>query len=144
MIRCEGDESRALVHLWDPSWQAPTVVDFAAQIPGGKILGKTIARWLNVDTQYPAVFFSDSQGCVLASVSEPGTKEEVPWMDAHVKEFDIYGNQEESPLNLVPADEKVRFRRMTVDVTDEGMTGMSGGSEEVDDTFRFKKFIEPR
>lgn len=144
MIRCEGDESRGLVHLWDPSWQEPKIIDFAAQIPGGKILGKTIARWLNVDSRYPALFFSDSQDCLLASISEHDTKEEVPWMDAEVREYDIYGNQEESPLNLVPADEKIRFRRMAVDVMDEGVTGMSGGSEEVDDTFRFKKFIEPR
>jgi hypothetical protein len=147
MIRCEGDESRGLAHLWEPSWQAPKIVSFASQIPGGKILGRTIARWLNIDSQYPAIFFSDSQDCLLASLSEQNAEGEVPWMDAVIKEFDIYGNQEESPLNLVPADEKVRFRRMTVDAVDEGITGitgMSGGSEDVDDTFRFKKFVEHR
>jgi len=73
LIRCEGDESRGLVHLWDPSWDRPKIIDFASRLPGGKIIGgkiigKTVGRWLNTETTTPMVFFSDSQDCILASV----------------------------------------------------------------------------
>ncbi|PMD66819.1 uncharacterized protein K444DRAFT_624293 [Hyaloscypha bicolor E] len=141
MIRCEGEESRGLVHLWDPSWSTPKIVDFAAQIPGGKVIGKTIGRWLNAQSGSPAIFFSDSQDCILASI--PGSEdEEAPWQDAEVRGFDIYGQQEESPLNLVPADGKRIYSRVS-ELMDDGLTGMSGGTDEVEDTFRFRKFIEP-
>jgi hypothetical protein len=142
MIRCEGEETRGLVHLWDPSWEKPKVIDFAVQIPGGKVLGKTIARWLNVESEHPAMLFSDTQDCILASVSETDDGD-VPWQDADIRGFDIYG-QRESPLNLVPADEK-RHRGKTIEslIEDEGITRMSGGSDEVEDTFRFRKFVEP-
>ncbi|PMD37046.1 hypothetical protein L207DRAFT_586723 [Hyaloscypha variabilis F] len=141
MIRCEGEDSRGLIHLWDPSWATPKIIDFAAQIPGGKVIGKTIGRWLNAQSSSPAIFFSDSQDCILASI--PGSEdEEVPWQDAEVRGFDIYGQQEESPLNLVPANEKRIYSRVS-ELMDDGLTGMSGGTDEVEDTFRFRKFVEP-
>ncbi|KAN0115491.1 hypothetical protein V8E51_005035 [Hyaloscypha variabilis] len=141
MIRCEGEDSRGLIHLWDPSWATPKIIDFAAQIPGGKVIGKTIGRWLNAQSSSPAIFFSDSQDCILASI--PGSEgEEVPWQDAEVRGFDIYGQQEESPLNLVPANEKRVYSRVS-ELMDDGLTGMSGGTDEVEDTFRFRKFVEP-
>lgn len=145
LIRCEGDESRSLVHLWDPSWPSPKVIDFAQQMVGGKVIGKTIARWLNVESSSPSLYFSDSQDCILASLVDDTSEGEndvtLPWVDAAVREFDIYGQQEESPLSLVPANE--RYGRIRMDEMDEGSTRMSGGSEDVDDTFRFKKFIGP-
>jgi len=105
------------------------------------VIGKTIGRWLNAQSGSSAIFFSDSQDCILASI--PGSEdEEVPWQDAEVRGFDIYGQQEESPLNLVPADEKRTHSRVS-ELMDDGMTGMSGGTDEVEDTFRFRKFIEP-
>jgi len=141
LIRCDGDESRGLVHLWDPSWDKPKIIDFASQIPGGKVIGKTVGRWLGMDSVSPAIFFSDTQDCILASVSS--SEEELPWQDAEVRGFDIYGQQEESPLNLVAADEKRPYTRVDALMDDDGMTRMSGGSDEVEDTFRFRKFVEP-
>jgi hypothetical protein len=144
MIRCEGEETRGLVHLWDPSWEKPKVVDFMTQIPGGKVLGKTIMRWLNVESEHPAMLFSDTQDCILASVSETDDGD-VPWQDAGIRGFDIYGQREESPLDLVPADEKRQRGKVTVEslMEEEGITRMSGGSDEVEDTFRFRKFVGP-
>ena len=66
----------------------------------------------------------------------------MPWQDAEVRGFDIYGQQEESPLNLVPADEKRLYSRVD-ELMDDGMSGMSGDTDEVEDTFRFRKFVEP-
>ena len=144
LVRCEGDESRPLVHLWDPSWATPTIVDFAPQMVGGKVIGKTIARWLNTDSTSPALFFSDSQDCILASFAEDRGEEgkdvTIPWVDANTRAFDIYGQQEESPLTLVPAN--VKYERNKIE-EEEGTTGMSVESDEMEDTFRFKKFIEP-
>jgi hypothetical protein len=145
MIRCEGEESRGLVHLWDPSWESPKIIDFAAQLAGGKVIGKTIARWLNAECPSPAIFFSDSQDCIMASISTPDSPTDLPWKDAEVRAFDIYGQREESPLALVPADEKRPYGRVTMDalMDSDGRTRMSGGSDEVEDTFRFRKFLEP-
>jgi hypothetical protein len=144
LIRCEGEESRGLVHIWDPSWDSPKIIDFASQIPGGKVIGKTVGRWLNALSSAPAIFFSDTQDCILASVSGPDDSPALPWQDAETRGFDIYGQQEESPLNLVAADEKKPYMKVSdVLMEEDGMTRMSGGSEEVDDTFRFRKFVEP-
>lgn len=142
MIRCEGEDSRGLVHIWEPTWDEPKIIDFAGQLPGGKVLGKTICRWLNADSASPAIFFSDSQDCILASIPESDDAV-VPWQEAEARSFDIYGQREESPLNLVPAEEK--RGRVTISdlIEDDGMTGMSGESDEVDDTFQFRKFVEP-
>ncbi|KAE8446705.1 hypothetical protein EG329_011749 [Mollisiaceae sp. DMI_Dod_QoI] len=142
MIRCEGDEARGLVHLWDPSWDRPQIMDFAKQIPGGKILGKTISRWLNVNSPNPAIFFSDSQDCILSSLSEG----DLPWQDAEIRAFDIYGQREESPLQLVPANQKHTNGKVTIadlidDEDEDGGMRMSGGSDDVDDTFQFRKFV---
>ena len=143
MIRCMGDESRGLVHLWDPSWETPKIIDLAEQIPGGKVIGKTIVRWLNVGLPTPTIFFSDSEDCMLISIS--GKEDQLLWQDAEMRSFDIYGEREESPLTLVPAHEKRPYGRVTVGslVDDDGIMGSSGGSDEVEDTFRFKKFVDP-
>ncbi|KAG0646725.1 WD repeat-containing [Hyphodiscus hymeniophilus] len=142
LIRCEGEESKGLVHLWDPSWESPKIIDFAAQIPGGKVIGKTVGRWMNAESGSPVIFFSDSQDCILASIGDNG--EELPWQAAEARGFDIYGQQEESPLSLVSAGEKRTYGRVDMLMEDQDVTGMNGGSSEVDDTFRFRKFIEPR
>ena len=145
LIRCEGDDGRSLAHLWDSSWPGPRIIEFAKQMAGGKTIGKTVIRWLNFESPAPAVYFSDSQDCILASlpdVPDVGEKDAtLPWIDAVARGFDIYGQHEESPLSLVPAKE--RYGRVRMDEMDEGSTRMSGGTDEVDDTFRFKRFIDP-
>jgi hypothetical protein len=143
LIRCGGEESRGLVHIWDPSWESPRIIDFTSHMPGRNIVGKTVGRWLSTECTAPAIFFSDSQNCTLASISEQD-EGDLPWQSAGARAFDIYGQQEESPLNLVPADEKIFNGRTTFGpVMEDGVTRVSGGSDEVDDTFRFRKFVEP-
>jgi hypothetical protein len=145
MIRCEGEESKGLAHLWEPSWDGPRIVDFGSQVPEGKIIGKSIARWLNCSQSVPAIFFSDSQDCILASVSE-SEEDDLLWQDAGARGFDIYGQREESPLNLVAADEKTTYAKAHIEAfmnEEPTITGMTSGTDEVDDTFRFKKFVDP-
>jgi len=141
MIRCEGDDSKGIVHVWQATWEAPKIVDFGTQVPEGKIFGKSVARWLNHDSQSPAIFFSDSQDCIIVSISDD--EENLPWQDAVVRAADIYGEREESPLNLVPAKEKRSYSLKALINDEPTMTGMTGDSDEVDDTFHFKKFAEP-
>lgn len=141
LIRCEGEESKGLVHLWDPSWETPKIIDYASQIPGGKILGKTVGRWLSTECAAPAIFFSDAQDCMLTSISELDDGD-LPWEYAEPRAFDIYGQQEESPLNLVPAGEKRLNGSAVLSAVADGDITMSG-SDELDDTFRFRKFVEP-
>src|SRR5438045_1624912 len=38
MIRCEGEESKSLVHLWDPFWETHRLIDFVLRIQEGKVL----------------------------------------------------------------------------------------------------------
>ena len=42
---------------------------------------------------------------------------------------------------LVPAEDSTSVLEDLME--DEGITGMSGGSDEMEDTFRFRKFVEP-
>lgn len=148
LVRCDGEDSRSLVHLWDPSWPGPKIINYAQQMVGGKVIGKTISRWLNAESSPPTIYFSDSQDCILSCLpdepdqADDGCKDStLPWMDAPARDSNIFGQQEESPLSLVPATE--RYGRVRMDEMDEGSTRMSGGSEDVDDTFLFKKFIQP-
>jgi hypothetical protein len=143
LIRCEGEESRGLIHMWDPSWESPMIIDFASQIPGGALLGKTVGRWLSSECTPPAIFFSDTQDCILASISEPGDGD-LPWEDAEAGALDIYRQREVSSLNLVPADEKrLNSRAAFVALKDGDITAAMSGNDEVDDTFRFRKFVDP-
>ena len=142
MVRCEGEENRGFVHMWDPSWESPKIIDFASQITGGKVMGKTIGRWMHTESGSPAILFSDAQNCLLASIADDA--EDLPWCNAEARAFDIYGQQEESPLSLVAADEKRPYGRVHMVMDDEAMTTMSEGSSDVDDTFRFRKFTEPK
>ncbi|KAG4025775.1 hypothetical protein MFRU_051g00400 [Monilinia fructicola] len=142
MIRCEGEENKGRVQLWDPSWEAPRIINFGTRLPEGKIIGKSIIRWLNIASAFPSIFFSDSQDCILMSLSEPEDTEKVPWHDSEVRGVDIYGQTEESPLNLVGVEGKRPFRRVNTDVStdnDNLYMDMSEGSEELDDTFHFRK-----
>lgn len=142
MIRCEGEENKGRAQLWDPSWETPKIVNFGLQLPQGKIIGKSIVKWLNVESMFPSIFFSDSQDCILASLSNPEATENVPWHEAETEGVNIYGEKEESPLNLVQPEEKRRFRRVKVDHLSDDENpymDMSEASEELDDTFHFLK-----
>lgn len=142
MIRCEGEENKGRVQLWDPSWEAPKIINFATRLPEGKIIGKAIIRWLNVASAFPSIFFSDSQDCILMSLSKPEDTEMVPWHDSEAKGVDIYGQTEESPLNLVGVEKERPSRRVNADTiadNDNSYMDLSEGSEELDDTFHFRK-----
>ncbi|KAM3074768.1 hypothetical protein ACMFMG_008185 [Clarireedia jacksonii] len=147
MIRCEGEENKGRAHLWDPSWEMPKIINFGTQVPEGKIIGKSIIRWLNIDHIFPSLFFSDSQDYMLASLSRPEDTASLPWSDAEARGIDIYGQPDESPLNLVDPVEKRHFRRVKVDpLPDDGDSYMNiseGSEQELDDTFHFLKSGEP-
>ena len=134
MIRCE--ESRGIVHLWDPSWETPQIIDFGAQMPGGKVIGKTIARWLGSDCASPALLFSDSQDCVLASLA--GDDEGVPWHDS------LNGNarSDDSMFSLGASEKKNGKVTIEALMEEDSFTRLSEGTEEVDDTFSFRKGLD--
>jgi hypothetical protein len=147
MIRCEGEENKGRAQLWDPSWEMPKIINFGTQVPEGKIIGKSIVRWLNIDHIFPSLFFSDTQDYILASLSRPEDTASLPWSDAEAGGMDINDQPEESPLNLVEPTEKRNFRRVKVDpLPDDGDSYMNmseGSDQELDDTFHFLKSEEP-
>lgn len=141
LIRCEGDDCKGIAYLWEPSYEVPKIVDFSTQLPEGKMIGKTIIRWLATENDgVPAVFFSDTQDAILGAVTDD-TDDDVPWNEAKAKAVDIYGQQEESPLNILDAPyEGDSVRGEEDDRGDEPTMDFSeGDSGEMDDTFQFKK-----
>lgn len=128
LIRCEGDQYHGTVFVWDPLSEGPQSVDFGRHLPGGKAVGKSRAIWLASDTSStPSVFLSDAQNYMFASLMEleNGTP---PWGDHGSPE--VVGGigavtREESPLELVPAD-------------DVGVLGVEGEDSELEDTFIYK------
>ncbi|OBT76299.1 hypothetical protein VF21_03347 [Pseudogymnoascus sp. 05NY08] len=139
LIRCEGEESKGVAYVWEPSWEEPKIVNFGSQLPEGKIMGKAVIRWLRTsDSGSPALFFSDTHDCILASISEAGaTDVDLPWKDAEEKAVDIYGQLEESPLVLVPAEKGKATARQIMD--NEPTITTFGALDDVDDTFHFKR-----
>ncbi|RKF75373.1 putative WD repeat-containing protein C32H8.09 [Golovinomyces cichoracearum] len=65
MVLCEGEEARRFVYFWHPSWSVPHIFDFAAHLSEGRVLGRTVTRWIQTESLNPTLFFSDSQECVL-------------------------------------------------------------------------------
>jgi len=139
MVRCEGEECKALAYLWEPSWESPRILDFAARLPEGKIIGRSIIRWLETpkETSSPSIFFSDSQDCILASISDPESGEEMPWHNAEIKEVDAYGQLEESPLELVRTDDKIHGSGKSIIGSLLG-DEMNFDVDEMEDTFDFR------
>jgi len=138
MIRCEGDECKALTYLWEPSWESPRILDFGSCLPEGKIIGRSIIRWLTTDKEanMPAIFFSNSQDCVLASFAGTEIGEEVPWQDAVAKDVEIFGQLEESPLDLMSGSEKLSSGKAIM----SNLLGveMNFDVDDMDDTFDFR------
>ncbi|KAL3418030.1 WD40 domain-containing protein [Phlyctema vagabunda] len=150
MVRCEGEENKAVAHLWKASWGTPKIINFKNHLPGGKIIGKSIIRWLNVEAKSPVLFFSDSQDFLLASISEPGDQEKLPWESPSTRDVSMSSKPDESSFNFTGMDENMSVQQGNIDVSmgDEdtmmGISDGSEGSEGADDTFQFRKFVEPR
>lgn len=148
MIRCEGDENRGVAHIWEARWESPKVIDFNTCIPGGQILGKAVIRWLDMDSPQPVMFFSDSEDFMLASLSGPQDGA-LPWEETQAEDetnVDMHGEREESPLDLVPSPIKsLNNSKSSIDeTTGNSFSAMSAGSGDLEDTFQFKKFVEPK
>lgn len=148
LIKCESEDTKGVAYLWEPSFEVPRIVDFGAQLPEGRTMGKTVIRWLPTNgeddsrTPAPALFFADAHDTILASLSE--SSEDVPWNEAKAKAVDIYGQTEESPLNIVdmPYHESMRGDMPSPEGDATIMTlGEEDETEEgdMDDTFHFKK-----
>lgn len=151
LIRCENDDTKGIAYLWEPSYETPKIIDFSTQLPDGRVMGKTVIRWLRTppseddqeESQTAALFFADTQDTLLASLSE--NDEDVPWNEAKAKAMNIYGQAEESPLNIVdmPYHENAGSELPSPEEAGNG-TILTLGEEDMtegdmDDTFEFKK-----
>ncbi|KAK5664163.1 hypothetical protein OQA88_378 [Cercophora sp. LCS_1] len=108
LIRCDGDQYNGNMFVWDPLSEGPRSVDFAQHLPGAKAVGRLRASWLALDTSSPpSLFLSDAQNYLLASVAE--LDQTPPWGDHGSPEIPsvarVAREREESPLELVPAEE---------------------------------------
>lgn len=140
LIQCEGDDTKSIAYLWEPSYEVPRIIDFSTQLPDGNVIGKILLKWLISESEtIPVLFFSDTQDAILAAVTDDAD-EDVPWNEAAVTPPEIE-RQEESPLNLV--DEPYEDDGMPGDKRDEDEPSLNsfeeGDTAEMDDTFQFKK-----
>lgn len=108
LVRCEGDPYNGIVFIWDPLSEGPRTVEMARHLPGGKSVGRTRAFWLGLGAEEPpTLFLSDAQNYILASSIE-SEDVEPPWGEHGTPELTGHeraARREESPLELVPADE---------------------------------------
>ncbi|KAJ2894158.1 WD40 domain-containing protein [Zalerion maritima] len=151
-IRCDGDSYGGILFVWDPLWQGPRAVNFVDRLAEQRVVGRSRWSWLDVQADSAALFFADSKEAMFASIAE-SDEELLPWesheqgqQQQHEREANSFsgssGHREESPLELIPAE----------DVQGEGYNLVTDEEEEVavvditelDDTFRFKKFVSPR
>lgn len=140
LIRSEGDGCKGIVHLWEPTWDAPKIVNFSSQLPGAKIIGKSTIKWLNCESPIPTLFFSDSQDYMLAALCDGD--DVPPWEHAVAPEENFHEELEESVLSLVPADGKDTYN-LSVEALmsqEPSIDGIGEIGEEIDDTFHFRKF----
>lgn len=148
LIRCDSDDTKGVAYLWEPLYPIPKIVDFSTQLPEGRVMGKAVVRWLHgafdveKETVTVALFFADTQDTILASVPMTGNDgENVPWNEAKAKAVDIYGQTEESPLNILdmPYHDSVKGSP----INDHTITSLGEEDEteegDMDDTFHFKK-----
>lgn len=105
LVRCEGDQYSGIVFVWDPLSEGPRSVDFARYLPGGRTIGKWRASWLGLDESAPiSLFLSDAQNYMLASLPDHD-HQLLPWSGHPSTGQTERTSREESPLELVPADE---------------------------------------
>jgi hypothetical protein len=125
LISCEGDLYNGTVFVWDPLSEGPRTIDFLSQLPDRKVVDKPRATWLHIHGfETAAIFFSDGQNYVLASVAE-SDQEQPYWQDQRGAPL----QREESPLELVPA----------VDAGDALLNGDDDeDASELEDTFIHK------
>ncbi|KHJ35831.1 putative wd40 domain-containing protein [Erysiphe necator] len=65
MALCEGESAQGLVYIWNNSWLSPKIIDFASYFPDGRLIEKTISRWVHTKDLNSCLFFSDAQNCLL-------------------------------------------------------------------------------
>jgi len=106
LIKCEGDQYSGLVFVWDPLSEGPRSVDFGQYLPGAKTVGKWRASWLGIDEASPvSLFLSDAQNYMLASLADPD-QGLLPWSGHSNAGHTERTSRDESPLELVPAEEE--------------------------------------
>ncbi|KAK1751870.1 hypothetical protein QBC47DRAFT_78049 [Echria macrotheca] len=128
LVRCDGDDYKGIVFVWDPLSEGPQSVDFGQQLPGKNTVGRTRALWLSTDASSPpSLFLSDAQNYVLASLVELD-QGSPPWGDHGSPGITIDTGafqRDESPLELVPAV--------------DAHSGGGDDSSELEDTFIHKR-----
>ncbi|GAW12807.1 hypothetical protein ANO14919_021780 [Xylariales sp. No.14919] len=131
LMRCDGEEYSGLVFVWDPLSNGPRPIDFLRHLPSAKVTGQTDATWLDAITDSAALFFTDHEKYILASLTDAdagvGAEEALPWrtriaVNSHVKmgtsrDFDVSNN----------------------DADDNNGTDMDEAITDLDDAFYFKK-----
>ncbi|KAM7194976.1 hypothetical protein V8F20_007702 [Naviculisporaceae sp. PSN 640] len=105
LIRCEGDQYSGIVFVWDPLSEGPRSVDFSQYMPGKRTVGKWRVFWLGLDEAAPiSLFISDAQSYLLGSLPDHD-QDSLPWSGHPKTGHTDQTTREESPLELVPADE---------------------------------------
>ncbi|KAI0533161.1 hypothetical protein GGR58DRAFT_129249 [Xylaria digitata] len=131
LVRCEGEGYSGLVFVWDPLSNGPLPIDFSRHLPSTKATGRTDATWLETNTESAALFFTDHEKYILASLADAGAEEVLPWTTQNAPNSHV--NMGTSRDVNVPNNEP----------EDNNSTDMDEAITDLDDTFYFKKTPVP-
>ncbi|RKF56934.1 putative WD repeat-containing protein C32H8.09 [Erysiphe neolycopersici] len=70
MVLCEDRSAHGLVYLWNDTWLAPKIINFASYLPECRVAEKTYSQWIYTKDLNPCLFFSDSENCLLLWLRE--------------------------------------------------------------------------
>jgi hypothetical protein len=130
LIRCDDEQYRGTVFVWDPLSEGPRSISLPKKPSGGKVVGKTRASWFAIDIPgSPFIFLADAHHFLVASLAESIT-ESPSWLDAPPSRWDSAAKPEESPLQLMPTNQSDGLS-IDKDMDDEDVS-------ELEDTFIHK------
>ncbi|KAI1808428.1 hypothetical protein F4811DRAFT_238539 [Daldinia bambusicola] len=130
LMRCEGDSYGSLVFVWDPLSHGPRSVDLAHRLPGSVNNSKMYATWLRKTAESPALFFSDSATCMMASLAD-SDEEALPWRDASTP-INTIGHGDDMGMQS-----SIRPASPSEDAEDSILINIDDDTSEPDDTFQF-------
>ncbi|CAM1505613.1 Fc.00g112500.m01.CDS01 [Cosmosporella sp. VM-42] len=126
LVNCQDEGSRGVSYVWDPLSNGPKPVSLEECLPGGKIVGKPQAVWVNRESEFPVLVLSDAQHYLLVSCGGDTDQCATPWREAAGSEWALGSAREGfSPIRDLGDD-----REMSALIADDTST--------LEDTFSFK------
>lgn len=136
LIHCNLAEP--VVHLWKSSWESPTIVNLFLDRLGGKI----DATWLpNEAIGVPCMMLSNLHNYATAKISHHGKL--IPWSGENERicsgPEDMFDEGNSLDISRMKNSQNEMTKETLGDSLGNGVTGQWVVSDEVDDTFQYRR-----